>query len=214
MEQQTLTKPTTVYHNQDKVILDLCGGTGSWSKPYKDAGYDVRLMTLPDYDVTKWRDYDDLLDLIESGAVYGVLATPPCTMFSFARRGAKTPPDFRGAMETVQACLEIIWECQYNAPLKFWALENPRGYLRRWLGIPKHTFYQWQFGGQHKKPSDFWGVFNPPNPTVKIEPYIDVDKTWQKPVAPEIFSHMRLDRTAIRAITPPIFALKFYEANK
>ena len=24
--------------NSDKVILDLCGGTGSWSKPYKDAG--------------------------------------------------------------------------------------------------------------------------------------------------------------------------------
>ena len=28
---------------QDKIILDLCGGTGAWSKPYKDAGYDVRL---------------------------------------------------------------------------------------------------------------------------------------------------------------------------
>lgn len=24
-----------------KIILDLCGGTGSWSKPYRDAGYDV-----------------------------------------------------------------------------------------------------------------------------------------------------------------------------
>lgn len=28
--------------NNDKIILDLCGGTGSWSKPYKEAGYDVR----------------------------------------------------------------------------------------------------------------------------------------------------------------------------
>ena len=35
----------------ERIILDLCGGTGSWSKPYKDAGYDVRLITLPDYDV-------------------------------------------------------------------------------------------------------------------------------------------------------------------
>jgi len=25
----------------NKVILDLCGGTGSWSKPYKDNNYDV-----------------------------------------------------------------------------------------------------------------------------------------------------------------------------
>lgn len=25
--------------NSGKIILDLCGGTGSWSKPYKEAGY-------------------------------------------------------------------------------------------------------------------------------------------------------------------------------
>lgn len=37
--------------NSNKIILDLCGGTGSWSKPYKEAGYDVRLITLPEYDV-------------------------------------------------------------------------------------------------------------------------------------------------------------------
>lgn len=28
--------------NSKKIILDLCDGTGSWSKPYKEAGYDVR----------------------------------------------------------------------------------------------------------------------------------------------------------------------------
>ena len=33
------------------VILDLCGGTGSWSAPYREAGYDVRVVTLPDMDV-------------------------------------------------------------------------------------------------------------------------------------------------------------------
>ena len=37
--------------NSDKIIIDLCGGTGSWSKPYKDDGYDVRVITLPDNDV-------------------------------------------------------------------------------------------------------------------------------------------------------------------
>lgn len=30
--------------NQNKIILDLCGGTGSWSKPYKDAGYSKRTI--------------------------------------------------------------------------------------------------------------------------------------------------------------------------
>lgn len=33
------------------IVLDLCGGSGSWSKPFREAGYDVRLITLPDYDV-------------------------------------------------------------------------------------------------------------------------------------------------------------------
>ena len=39
-------------NNSHKIILDLCGGTGAWSKPYANAGYDVRVITLPDYDVT------------------------------------------------------------------------------------------------------------------------------------------------------------------
>ena len=56
--------------NSDKVILDLCGGTGSWSKPYREVGYDVRLITLPDHDVRLYQPPDN---------VYGILAAPPCT---------------------------------------------------------------------------------------------------------------------------------------
>lgn len=37
--------------NSKKIILDLCGGTGSWSRPYRESGYNVRVITLPDYDV-------------------------------------------------------------------------------------------------------------------------------------------------------------------
>lgn len=28
--------------NKDKIILDLCGGTGAWSKPYKKADFEVK----------------------------------------------------------------------------------------------------------------------------------------------------------------------------
>jgi hypothetical protein len=73
-----------------KIILDLCGGTGSWSKPYRDAGYDVRLITLPDNDVMTYKLPDE--------PIYGILAAPPCTMFSDARTNAKTPRDLRGGM--------------------------------------------------------------------------------------------------------------------
>ena len=54
--------------NKNKIILDLAGGTGAWSKPYEKAGYDVRLVTLPGQDV---RTY------IPPENVYGILAAPP-----------------------------------------------------------------------------------------------------------------------------------------
>jgi len=30
--------------NKEKTILSLCSGTGSWEKPYVEAGYNVRLI--------------------------------------------------------------------------------------------------------------------------------------------------------------------------
>ncbi len=64
--------------NEDKIILDLCGGTGAWSKPYKDNGYNVINVTLPEYDVRTYEPPDN---------VYGILAAPPCT--DFAASGAR-----------------------------------------------------------------------------------------------------------------------------
>lgn len=60
--------------NSKKIILDLCGGTGSWSNPYKEAGYDVQLVSLPNNDV---KDF-----VLLGKPVYGILAAPPCTEFS------------------------------------------------------------------------------------------------------------------------------------
>ena len=68
-----------------KIILDLCGGTGSWSAPYKEAGYDVRNITLPEYDVLTYK--------LPEEQIYAILAAPPCTMFSLARTRAKKPRD-------------------------------------------------------------------------------------------------------------------------
>ena len=44
--------PTSL--SKRKVILDLCGGTGAWSRPYAEAGYDVKNITLPEYDITQY----------------------------------------------------------------------------------------------------------------------------------------------------------------
>ena len=47
-----------------KIILDLCGGTGSWSKPYRAAGYDVRVITLPRYNLFDTRERERETDSV------------------------------------------------------------------------------------------------------------------------------------------------------
>lgn len=187
-----------------KIILDLCGGTGSWSKPYRDAGYDVRVITLPDYDVKSYEPPKE---------VYGVLSAPPCTMFSLARTTAKTPRDLDLGMETVRACLEIIWKVKP----KFWAMENPKGLLRKFMGKPAFEFDASEFGEDYNKHTDIWGYFTKPNKTHEYTRYPSTDKNTRK--LPEIPKDYKIDtnmsRVAIkRSITPKGFALAFYKANK
>lgn len=191
-----------------KIILDLCGGTGAWSKPYKDAGFDVRNITLPDYDIRK---YDPPKN------VYGILAAPPCTMFSLARTTAKTPRDFHGAMEIVEACLQIIWFARINNKLQFWAMENPKGLLRQFMGKPPFAFDASEFGEDYNKHTDIWGYFNNPRFVQEYKRYSSTDKNTR--VLPPIPEDYKIDTemrtTAIRrSITPQGFAQAFYKANK
>lgn len=197
--------------NSDKTILDLCGGTGSWSKPYKDAGYDVRVITLPDHDVFTYEP---------PKGVYGILAAPTCTQFSLARTTAKTPRDLRGGFELVHRCLEIIWEARYEGTLKFWALENPMGYLRQLLGRPPLTWQPCDYGDPHTKRTDLWGYYNLP----RKRP-IELTEEQKKACSinnrelPEIPSGYKLppdiNRQAVRrSMTPMGFAKAFFAANK
>lgn len=136
--------------NSKKIVLDLCGGTGSWSRPYKEAGYDVRNITLPEYDVRKLfiangrgffppilRDKTDLEYQFYFNVkdIYGILAAPPCTMFSLARTTAKKPRDLNEGLEIVGHCMRIIWDIKP----KFWALENLKVYLGSfWVNLHLH----------------------------------------------------------------------------
>jgi hypothetical protein len=218
------------------VILDLAGGTGAWSRPYKEAGYDVRVITLPDYDVMQascgmenvvlYRRADATFCDVPYGDIAGILCAPPCTEFSVAK-GAR-PRDLAKGMEAVEACMRIIWGVQKRTKLDFWALENPRGLLRRFLGIPKFTFEQWQFGGDKIKPTDLWGYFNPPTPTAKARsgelttkfPNGSVQaRDWGRRTCPPEYEeyinqfHGDERRAAVRAITPAGFAEAFFRAN-
>ena len=175
-----------------RVILDLCGGTGAWSRPYAEAGYDVRVVTLPDLDV---RNY------VPPAQVHGILAAPPCTHFSLARTTAKTPRDFAGAMEIVGACLYMIWQCRVDRGLKWWALENPRGFLRQFLGTPGLTFKPSDYGDPSNKVTDLWGYYHKPRraKTPAVVP-LGVNRASK--------THDGWKSSAERAITPPMLDRK------
>ncbi|GHT69284.1 hypothetical protein FACS1894110_18430 [Spirochaetia bacterium] len=205
-----------------RIIVDLCGGTGSWSKPYKEAGYDVRLITLPEYDVRTYEPPEN---------VYGILAAPPCEAFSnnLSFNGKK---DFNRTMtkeqglEIVSACLRIIDKCKPQ----WWALENPRGGLKKHL---KHfyqfTFQPYEYGDPWTKKTDVFGYFHVPKKThtwetcEKLELY--TRPLRNKPsfaflhkgaikAIPQLAGFKADTDAAFRAITPPGFAQAFFEANR
>ena len=203
---------------RERIILDLCGGTGAWSKPYKDAGYDVRIITLPLFDITD----PYIIKTCAGLKPYGILAAPPCTMFSRARTTAKTPRDFKGATKIVRACLDIIWQSQFEDRfgLKFWALENPAGHLKRFLGEPAFKFQPYEFGDRHSKQTWLWGMFKAPkkSPVKLNEKEVLQSRNNTRPL-PEIPKNYKPDGKMKsvqikRSITPSGFAKAFFEANK
>lgn len=187
-----------------KIILDLCGGTGAWSRPYREAGYDVRII-----DPQVWRqgeggtgDVRLMLFLAKREKPHGILAGPPCTDFSasgarwWASKGQERLLD---ALSIADACARIIL---YHQP-EWWALENPVGRLSRYIGPPAYTFHPCDHGDPYTKRTLIWGAFTKPRRT---------------PVAPTEGSKMHLlspspERALLRSATPPGFAQAFFEAN-
>lgn len=177
-----------------KIILDLCGGTGAWSKPYKEAGYDVRLITLPEHDVRIYQP---------PKGIYGILAAPPCTHLAVS--GArwwkqKGNTALFEALAIVDACMRIIL---FSSPV-FWALENPVGRLTHFLGKPDFVFDPCDFGDAYTKKTCVWGKFNFPKKT-PVKP-IGPSFIWTMPPGP--------NRTEKRSITPSGFAQAFFKANR
>jgi hypothetical protein len=192
------TRSSTVHVSQ-RLILDLCAGSGSWSEPYTAAGYPVLRVTLPEHDVRTF--------VPPARPVWGILAAPPCDQFSLARNAQKSPRDFRRGMACVNACMRIIGQC---SP-RWWALENPVGMLSKWLGTPRDTFEPCDFGDPWTKRTALWGDFTVPVRGPYVEPLgggplcTVCDPALRKTVWCNNRHH--------RAVTPAGFARAFFEAN-
>lgn len=173
-------------------ILDLCGGTGAWSQPYREAGYDVELVDL----AVDGRDVR-LLQYLR-GVFQGILAAPMCSKFSYARnRYPPTEAELLFALSLVDACHRIVLVQQP----RWWALENPRNKLRRYLGPARLEFYQWEYGDAGHKPTCIWGDFTVPMKRPKPRTKPSTFRSQYENARPE------------DAVTPAGFARAFYEVN-
>lgn len=171
-------------------IFDLCAGSGAWSQPYVDAGYDV-------IRIEKMRGDDVRLQKGPLMPVHGVLAAPPCTVFCHAgNRFTRMTDEMLDGLSVVDACLRFI----FAAKPTWWALENPMGTLSQYLGQARYRFQPWQFGDPWTKQTQLWGDF-----TVPV----------QSPVEPTEGSmiYKKVNGSHNRAVTPPGFARAFFEAN-
>lgn len=196
-------KGVTACDPSEKTILSLCDFFGTWSGPYREAGYrviqvdiltgqDVRLLQFP-------------------GRVHGILAAPPCTVFAVAgNRWTRSDDEIRDALSVVDACLRLVTVC---CP-EWWALENPAGKLKRYLGEPAFRFDPCDFGDPYTKKTCLWGRFTSPKPAQRCEP-ISV-----RPGEHRIDAYLRqqgyrlgTQRAQLRSMTPGGFARAFFEAN-
>ena len=191
-----------------KTILSLCDYSGNWPAFYTaEDGYEVIKIDL--------KHGGDVRMLPHLGKkIHGVLAAPPCT--AFAGSGAQYWPakDEDGrtleGISIVDACLRAV--AIYRP--KWWALENPVGRLRRWLGAPLFSFNPCDFGGwgdekdAYTKKTLLWGDFNPPEKR-PVEPVkVCAQGSWLQKLGGSS------ERTKeLRSMTPLGFARAFREAN-
>ena len=178
-------------------ILSLFDYSGEWSRPYREAGYDVIQVDLK---------HGQDVRLFEKlpHPVRGILAAPVCTEFagSGARWWAeKGDPALLEGLSLVDATMRII---AVHEPV-WWVLENPVGRLNRYLGPPKMTFNPCDYGDPYTKRTCLWGDFTPPMRD-PVEP-TEGSKMWVKYGG-------KSERTKeLRSVTPAGFARAFFDAN-
>lgn len=200
-----------------KTILHLCADTGSDTKPYKDAGYNVILVGSE----------IGVENFIPPKGVHGIIANPVCTEFSTARSNGKARNPEEG-MVLVKECQRIIEQAQPE----WWVIENPaRGVLKHYLGKPTYEYEPWWYGSPWTKRTALWGKFViPPRIYTEWEDVPKIPELYTRPgrgkpslafmhksaydLIPEFHALPRPDSDMeFRSLCSQKFAQAFFEAN-
>lgn len=203
------------------VLISLFDYTGNWSKPYKNAGWNVIKHDLK----TGQCIFEDTIpaaiaDNLEGRTVTGIIAANPCT--DFAGSGARwwkekdnMPAPYDGEIPfdnrldffagMVQATLFVV---ELLKP-KFYCIENPVGRIHKVcpeIGKPKMYFQPWHYGDTYTKKTALYGNFNTSLPTNPVFPFEGSKMHSQ-------YGGKSEKTKAARSITPVGFSNAFYAAN-
>lgn len=213
-------------------LVSLFDLSGTWSNPWKDAGWTVHQVDLQagldvmDLTPESYRDVDV------------VLAAPPCTHFtnSSTRHWKAYDADGRTthSVALVVKTLELVAAWKPRA----WALENPPGRIRTLVpaleGVPRFLFHPHEYAGyldqsavdpgpkdtsgervkrafateRYRKKTVIYGPCICP-PKRPLDP-LDSFGTAQTAIT---FLPRNAERANLRAVTPKGFSRAFFEAN-
>jgi hypothetical protein len=204
--------------------VSLFDFTGIWSRPYRVPGYEVHQIDL--------QHGRDCLEYTPPRRPWGVLAAPPCTIWTNAN--AHRWPTIDDAAFFLNLALVLhSWQICQTA-IAWHCLENPRGRLSALLGPPAMEFQPHHFGDPWTKRTCLWGCFTAPlrrqiiptyqavggrlNHRHPLLPWLSAATTQaphNHPKSNQRYNSptFRVDRQNARSATPPAFAQAFARAN-
>lgn len=123
-----------------KTILSLFDYSGTWPKPFAEAGYNVHSLDLKRGDnILDFKTQDDWLQRFPK--VSGVLAAPPCTDFTNSGAQYWSAKDADGRTEASLELVRQALRCVELYQPDFWVVENPVGRLPKLLPRLGKAYY-------------------------------------------------------------------------
>ncbi len=222
---------TFIMCNNMKTLLSIFDHSGIWSKPYKEAGWNVI-----QHDIKLGVDiFEDTIpaaiqDAVDGNKVNGILSAGPCT--DFAASGARwwadkefQPADYNSKDvafdSTVEMSVYFVLATLFIVELfdpEFWAFENPVGRVNSLIpdmaAYGPRYFQPYWYGNPYSKKTGLWGKFNFPEPNNVVEPVYYINESGKRGSYMWAKLGGKSEKTkALRSITPAGFAQAFYDAN-
>lgn len=101
----------------------------------------------------------------------GLIGFPPCTYSSYIgiRWFKKREPKHKERLSKLKAGAEFF-AYLFNSDIRFIALENPTGFIQKFMGEPTQWIQPWQFGDGHTKKTGLWlKGFKPLKPLIEYK---------------------------------------------